>query len=431
MEKHLLKKTVTQSNFLIEAFYEQLTLREKRLLTIAMSMVARRDNDFKARVYKLHISDYIKHVGIKSNSIYAEMDEITDNLSKKGFILRDKEARGRINWFQRLIYQPQTGYLEWKFTEDMEEFLLDIKSMFTKYFVEAVMKLKSFYHVRIYELIKQYEKAGERIIDLKNLKMMLGLNENSYPKYYDFKRYILIPAQMDLEEAKLDCRFTIEEIKSGRKVSRIKFIIYPQETQEKLPEKVYSNPVIFARLVDYFCLISEEATKALEDNEEENLLGILEYVEEQVKKGIMGLRPKIKDVRSYTLKAIQDGYKLHKQTSLFEREENDRLEKKKRDAQEKWAQEELELKYDGFVKEFVQEHLLNLPEEKRNEMWEICENKVREEYHDNDFVLRHEPVFQSTIEREMRKYIKDNYVPEFEEWVKKLETKEKNVGAPT
>ena len=88
MEKHLLKKTVTQSNFLIEAFYEQLTLREKRLLTIAMSMVVRRDNDFKARIYKLHISDYIKQVGIKSNSIYAEMEEITENLTRKGFLLR-------------------------------------------------------------------------------------------------------------------------------------------------------------------------------------------------------------------------------------------------------------------------------------------------------------------------------------------------------
>lgn len=430
MEKHLLKKTVTQSNFLIEAFYEQLTLREKRLLTIAMSMVVRRDNDFKARIYKLHISDYIKQVGIKSNSIYAEMEEITENLTRKGFLLREKKARGRINWFQKMIYFPETGFLEWQFTEDMEEFLMDLKSMFTKYFVEAVMKLKSFYHVRIYELIKQYEKIGERTIELKNLKMMLGLNEDSYPKYYDFKRYILIPAQKDMEEAKIDCRFTIEEIKIGRKVGKIKFIIHSQEIQEQLLEKTSTNPILFARLIDYFCLSPDEGTKALSENEEENLLGVLEYVEEQVKKGIMGLRPKVKDVRSYTLKAIQDGYKLHKQTSLFEIEENEQFEKKKKDTQKKWAQEELELKYDGFVKEFVQDYLLNLPEEKRNGMWEICEHKVKEENKDNEFVLNNEPILQRTIEREMNRYIKDNHVPEYEEWVKKVEHGG-DVGAPT
>ena len=76
------------------------------------------------------------------------------------------------------------------------------------------MKLKSSYAIRIYELLKQYEKLQERTFLLDELRKMLGA-EDIYPAYGNFKQRVLLPAQKELKK-KTDISFEIEEIKKGR-----------------------------------------------------------------------------------------------------------------------------------------------------------------------------------------------------------------------
>lgn len=69
-----------------------------------------------------------------------------------------------------------------------------IKKEFTSYKLENVVKLKSSYAIRIYELLKQYEKLQERTFLLDDLRKMLGA-EDIYPAYGNFKQRVLMPAQ--------------------------------------------------------------------------------------------------------------------------------------------------------------------------------------------------------------------------------------------
>ena len=105
----------------------------------------------------------------------------------------------------------------------LRPYLLELKREFTSYKLENVVQLKSTYAIRIYELLKQYEKIQERTFLFKDLRKLLGA-EDIYPAYGNFKQRVLMPAQKELK-AKTDISFKLEEIKSGRRVTKIKFII--------------------------------------------------------------------------------------------------------------------------------------------------------------------------------------------------------------
>ena len=83
-------------------------------------------------------------------------------------------------------------------------------------------------------MLKQYEKLEERSFFLRDLRKILGA-EDIYPAYGNFKQRVLIPAQQELKR-KTDINFEIEEIKVGRKVERVKFVIL--KGKEQTPKQI-------------------------------------------------------------------------------------------------------------------------------------------------------------------------------------------------
>ena len=63
--------------------------------------------------------------------------------------------------------------------------------MTTLYRLKNITNLNSEYSLKFYEGLKQYEKIGVRIYELKELKKFLGV-EKLYDRFYDFKRRILL-----------------------------------------------------------------------------------------------------------------------------------------------------------------------------------------------------------------------------------------------
>lgn len=120
-----------------------------------------------------------------------------------------------------------------RFEQSMEEYLLELKDKFTVYNIDNIVDLKSTYSIRIYEILKSYEWLNEVVFNLDELKKIIGVKsfdeENQkwidiYPRYPNFKQRVLLVAQKELEE-KTDIRFNFVEVKTGRKITQIKFII--------------------------------------------------------------------------------------------------------------------------------------------------------------------------------------------------------------
>ncbi|MGR6001768.1 replication initiation protein [Bacillus cereus] len=110
-----------------------------------------------------------------------------------------------------------------RFDPLLKPFLLELNNKFTSYRLGNIIKLKSVYSIRIYELLKQYEIVKERTISLETLRYFIDAL-NIYPNYANFKQRILHSVQKEIN-SNTDISFEFKEIKKGKKVYKIKFYI--------------------------------------------------------------------------------------------------------------------------------------------------------------------------------------------------------------
>ena len=224
---------VTQSNKLIEARYT-LPLGEQRLILSMIAQIQPNDEDFKE--YRISINEFSEFMGINKNHVYAECKKTTKKLLSRVLEIQEPNVLVQTNWVSSARYIEGEGCLRIRFDPSLKPYLLQLKSNFTSCKLEMLLSFKSQYTMRIYNLLKQYEKLKERIVELALLKEILGIRTEQYQLYSDFKRYILLTTQKELTE-KADLYFDFEEVKYGRKVGAIRFQIYTR----KLPNAVESE----------------------------------------------------------------------------------------------------------------------------------------------------------------------------------------------
>ena len=87
---------------------------------------------------------------------------------------------------KRLSFDPQ-----------LKPYLIQLKSHFTSIELRYVIHLQSVYAMRIYELLKQYRKIGERVLPIVELRHMLGILPHKYQYINDFRRYAIDIAQRE------------------------------------------------------------------------------------------------------------------------------------------------------------------------------------------------------------------------------------------
>lgn len=103
--------------------------------------------------------------------------------------------------------------------------MLQLRSMFTQYKLANILSMKSKYSPRIYEILKcnEFKKQGFIEIEIEDLRKLIKAYD-VYPKYNDFKRHVIERSQKELNKIS-DISFEFEEIKTGRKVTSIRFYI--------------------------------------------------------------------------------------------------------------------------------------------------------------------------------------------------------------
>jgi hypothetical protein len=111
--------------------------------------------------------------------------------------------------------------------------LTELKQNFTSYQLMNIPNLKSVYAIRIYGLLCQYLKIGSRKFELLDFKSKVGAP--SKYKYNDIKKRVIIPAQKQLEE-NTNIRFEFEEIKTGRSITALQFIIFKNTRSSNSPQ---------------------------------------------------------------------------------------------------------------------------------------------------------------------------------------------------
>ncbi|PHG59739.1 replication initiation protein [Bacillus toyonensis] len=218
---------VSKSNTLIEA-NSRLNLVEQKLILCLASNIEPNDRDFKT--YTFAIKQFHELLGLSGSTKYTELSRITKDLLSKVIEIRIDEELIQVSWLSSAIYNRNKGTIDMRFDPLLKPFLLELSNKFTSYRLANIVKLKSIYAIRIYELLKQYEDLKERTISLENLRYYLDVMD-VYPQYANFKQRVLSTSQKELKQ-KTDISFEFEEIKSGRKVQKIRFIICSQKNKD-------------------------------------------------------------------------------------------------------------------------------------------------------------------------------------------------------
>jgi hypothetical protein len=279
-------KFVTKSNKLIEANYKLGVVEQKVILCLA-SNIQPTDSDFKT--YTLPIKEFTNLLGLKGKPKYTELRKITKDLMQKVFEIRINKKVIQVAWLSYVAYNESEGTIDIRFDPFLRPYLLELKREFTSYKLENVVQLKSSYAIRIYELLKQYEKLQERTFFLHELRALLGVKD-IYPAYGNFKQRVLLPAQKELRK-KTDISFELEEIKNGHRVEKINFIIRPicrdsseqiSLFEENLEEFQLANS--FSNQVKHLALtmgfqITDEIINSWEKFGRENVLFLMEKIQ--------------------------------------------------------------------------------------------------------------------------------------------------------
>lgn len=246
-EKKSISYPIRKSNEMIQRSRYSLTLREQRLLLFLISKIQRSDKGDKR--YTIKIRDACRVCGIDADdkeiggTIYKAVYDAFGALRNKGFTIYP-ETGGRVicAWIEH-PHQDENGDMTFNFDPYIVKYLFDVQKRFTQYRLQAVLRMKSTYGIRLYELLKSYVNIGSKRFALEDLRQLLDADTPSYAKYSFFKMRVLEPAMQDL--ARSDIKVDYIEIKTGRKVVGIEFIMTDIHltAEERLRlEKEYNAP---------------------------------------------------------------------------------------------------------------------------------------------------------------------------------------------
>ncbi len=231
---------VKKSNYFIMNCSYDLSLEEQKLILTLASMVQPQDEDFKPYVFK--ISDFMNLLEVDTKTKYTEVPKITKELMKKVFEIEEDDTIIQTAWLSSAVYKKGSGIVELEFSPRLKPYMLRLNGLFTQYKLANILSMKSKYSPRIYEILKcnEFKRQGYIEIQVEDLRKLLKA-DTIYPLYADFKRKIIIQTQKELRKIS-DISFEFEEVKTGRKVTSLKFYIHSNKVKKTTENKI-THPI--------------------------------------------------------------------------------------------------------------------------------------------------------------------------------------------
>jgi Initiator Replication protein len=333
---------IRKANELVEARY-RFDIWEMRLFLKMLTMIRADDKDFYE--YKIYINDLIKDFRLEKNKdTYNRVKDGARKLMTKIIKVLVKDEGNTVELetpiigaVKKTIEEGEGSYIKLAFYPDLKQFLLELKNRYLVYDFKNVSNLPSPYYVRIYELLKQYEKIGERKFNVNELKEILGI-QSEYKLYGHFKSKIIDKAQAKLAEH-TDINFTYKEIKRGRAVEELIFYIKhnkPTVTEpdlftdyDDLTEGVEDNlfdPIFdtyFGRLNEWWGISRDIFSKKVSVKTSEDIENAIEFTKERIRIG------KAENPAGVFLDALSKGLKTLNQVKTEQKIEKERLDREK------------------------------------------------------------------------------------------------------
>lgn len=212
--------TISKHNHLVEASY-RLTVTGQRVFLLVLAKINPLEA-LKSR-YEVTAEEYARIYKISSKIAYRDLKEGLDELYDADIKLNDLSLK--ILTRRRIVDEAKYHYGEGKisisFPKKLRPFLSQLKNEYTQYRIGQVAGLKSSYSIRLFELLIQFKKTGERIITVKKLRDWFRI-EKKYKRYADINKWVIKPAIEELN-SKTSIEVNYKPIKKGRKIVMLSF----------------------------------------------------------------------------------------------------------------------------------------------------------------------------------------------------------------
>ena len=211
---------VEKRNVLNELRSNNMTVQELRFFSIYLSKIDPYNQD--TRCVRFPIEDFQRIMGFGKLNI-GQLRASTDSLLCKIVHVPDEDGRG-FRAFQLFkechIFKgkDEKWYVEIDAHDKALPLMFDFKNRYFKYELWNALRLKSPNQVRMYEILKQYEKLGRRELTIQELRELLGVGKNEYSDrtgWSNFKKKVLDSCQQALKET-TDICYTYERGKVGK-----------------------------------------------------------------------------------------------------------------------------------------------------------------------------------------------------------------------
>lgn len=236
---------VTKRNVLNEMRSNGMTLQELRFFSIYLSKI--NPWDTSSRIVRFPLSDFLRIMGLgRIKNMNRMMDMAESFLTKTVCIPTPRGGFDAISLFSRFKFDKDESdewYVEISASSEAMPLLFEFKNRYFSYELWNTLQLSSSNQIRMYEILKQYEKIGKREIEVNDLREMLGINKDEYLRWDNFKSAVLDTCQEALTK-NTDICYTYERGKSGRGGKWLSIIFHIRKNDN------YVNPLSLDEFIE-------------------------------------------------------------------------------------------------------------------------------------------------------------------------------------
>jgi plasmid replication initiation protein len=223
---------VEKRNVLNEIRANSMSLQELRFFSIYLARINPRD--INTRLVRFSLEDFQKIIELGKLNMHQLSQNVNSLLCKVVGVPREDGGIDYFQLFKKCTIAPDVKgewYIEIDAHDDALPLMFEFKERYFTYELWNALRLKSSNQLRMYEILKQYEKIGFRVISLSELRALLGIGEREYARFGDFKNKVLDVCRRALED-NTDIKFTCEPTGKrgkGGKVFTLRFEITRNE----------------------------------------------------------------------------------------------------------------------------------------------------------------------------------------------------------
>jgi plasmid replication initiation protein len=278
--------------------------------------------------------------------LYSDLDKVYKKMLELNLKYEDDKEIRRFVLFNRYVIKKEEKIILIKSSEDFEYVLNNLIGNFTKFDLIEFVSLKSIYSKNMFKLLKQWESKKERKFEIEEFRHLLAIPEKYRMSIIDLKVLKPIMAELPRYFPKLK----LEKIKTGRKVTELKFtwnfkkenIEEVEEIQIKISEKL-SKAIEKAKKNRFIekLFTDENIEKLLSKFEEDTLIKGLNACYKDIQKDVKSL--------NYLIKAIETAAGKKTKKIVVEKEKEMDQEKLKPISKEKVLESEFAEIYKHYL----------------------------------------------------------------------------------